>query len=87
MNPVDVERAVDYVARAKDVAKIADRFADEGDRAGRLSQPVVEALHREGLLGMWVPRSVRGGLELDPAVVAPGHRERVVRRSVGRAGC
>lgn len=65
MNPVDVERTVDYVARAKDVAKIADRFADEGDRAGRLSQPVVDALHREGLFGIWVPRSVRGGLELD----------------------
>jgi alkylation response protein AidB-like acyl-CoA dehydrogenase len=65
MNPVDVERAVDYVARAKDVAKIADRFADEGDRAGQLSQPVVDALHRAGLFGVWVPRSVRGGLELD----------------------
>ena len=65
MNPVDVDRTVDYVARAKDVATIADRFADEGDRAGRLSQPVVDALHREGLFGIWVPRSVRGGLELD----------------------
>jgi alkylation response protein AidB-like acyl-CoA dehydrogenase len=65
MNPVDVDRTVDYVARAKDVATIADRSADEGDRAGRLSQPVVDALHREGLFGIWVPRSVRGGLELD----------------------
>src|SRR5215510_7892676 len=57
--------SVDYVARAKDVATLADRHADEGDRAGRLSQPVVDALHREGLFGIWVPRSVRGGLELD----------------------
>src|SRR5215510_7656402 len=65
MNPVDVEPATHYRARAKDVAAIADRFADEGDRAGRLSQPVVEALHREGLLGMWVPRSVPRGSELD----------------------
>src|SRR5215472_13062972 len=65
MNPVDVEPATHYRARAKDVATIADRFADEGDRAGRLSQPVVEALHREGLLGMWVPRSVPRGSELD----------------------
>src|SRR5215471_19153101 len=65
MNPVDVEPATHYRTRAKDVAAIADRFADEGDRAGRLSQPVVEALHREGLLGMWVPRSVPRGSELD----------------------
>jgi len=65
MNPVDVEPATHYRARAKDVATIADRFADEGDRAGTLSQPVVEALHREGLLGMWVPRSVPRGSELD----------------------
>jgi alkylation response protein AidB-like acyl-CoA dehydrogenase len=65
MNPVDVEPATHYRTRAKDVAAIADRFADEGDRAGRLSQPVVEALHRERLLGMWVPRSVPRGSELD----------------------
>ena len=31
-----------------------------------LAPPVAEALHSEGLLGMWVPRSLRGGLELDP---------------------
>jgi len=57
--------SIDYVARAKDVAKVADLHAEEGDRAGRLSQAVVDALHREGLFGIWVPRSVRGGLELD----------------------
>ena len=64
MNPVTVEPAVDYVSRAKDVAKIADRHADEGDRAGRIPQPVVDALHREGLFGIWVPRTVPGGSEL-----------------------
>ena len=52
--------------RATAVAAIADRYADEGDKQGCLSPPVVEALHREGLYGMWVPRSVRGGAELDP---------------------
>jgi indole-3-acetate monooxygenase len=52
--------------RAKSVAGIADRHADEGDKLGQLAEPVVEALHREGLLGMWVPRSVAGGSELDP---------------------
>jgi len=50
---------------AKEVANIADTFAEEGDRQGRLSPPVVDALHREGLLGMWTPKSVRGGSELD----------------------
>src|SRR5687767_15931614 len=57
---------VDLPTRAKSVAAIADEYADEGDRQGELSPPVVEALHREGLYGMWVPRSVRGGAELDP---------------------
>lgn len=52
--------------RAKSVAEIADRHADEGDKLGQLAEPVVEALHREGLLGMWVPRSIAGGAELDP---------------------
>jgi alkylation response protein AidB-like acyl-CoA dehydrogenase len=65
MNPAIVEPTVDYVSRAKDVAKIADRHADEGDRAGRIPQPVVDALHREGLFGIWVPRTVPGGSELD----------------------
>lgn len=65
MNPVTVEPTVEYVSRTKEVAALAERYAEEGDRAGRLSQPVVDALHREGLFGVWVPRSVRGGLELD----------------------
>jgi indole-3-acetate monooxygenase len=65
MNPVSVESTVDYVSRAKDVATLADRFADEGDRTAQLSQPVVDALHREGLFGIWVPRTVPRGLELD----------------------
>ncbi len=65
MDPVDVGRVVDYVARARDVAKIADRCADEGDRAGQLSKGVVDALDREGLFGIWVPRNVPRGIELD----------------------
>jgi indole-3-acetate monooxygenase len=54
------------VDRAKAVAAIADQHGDYGDREGRLAEPVVDAFHREGLLGMWTPRSIRGGLELDP---------------------
>ncbi len=65
MNPVDVSPALDVVARAQRVADLASRFGDEGDRLGRLSQPVVDALHEEGLFGIWVPRIVPGGSELD----------------------
>jgi alkylation response protein AidB-like acyl-CoA dehydrogenase len=48
------------------VAAVARECAEAGDREGRLADPVVEAFHREGLLGMWVPRTLRGGLELAP---------------------
>jgi alkylation response protein AidB-like acyl-CoA dehydrogenase len=51
--------------RAKAVGSIANEHADWGDQHGQLAEPVVEALHREGLYGMWVPRSL-GGAELDP---------------------
>jgi alkylation response protein AidB-like acyl-CoA dehydrogenase len=57
---------VDLADRAKAVAHIADQHAEFGDREGRLAEPVVDALHREGLFGMWVPASVPGGAELDP---------------------
>jgi alkylation response protein AidB-like acyl-CoA dehydrogenase len=62
----EIEQPGSLMARAKSIADIADRHADEGDKLGRLAEPVVEALHREGLLGMWVPRSLAGGAELDP---------------------
>jgi alkylation response protein AidB-like acyl-CoA dehydrogenase len=51
--------------RAQRVAKIADQHADYGDKNGRLAEPVVDALHREGLFGMWVPKALNGA-ELDP---------------------
>jgi alkylation response protein AidB-like acyl-CoA dehydrogenase len=56
---------MDLVERAKRVGKLANEHADYGDEHGRLAEPVVEALHREGLFGMWVPRSLKGA-ELDP---------------------
>jgi len=62
---VDVSPALDLVARARHVAAIADKFGEEGDRQGRLSQPVVDALHDERMFGMWVPGSVAFGSELD----------------------
>ena len=52
--------------RAKAVSAIANECAEVGDREGRLAAPVVDAFHREGLLGMWVPGVLKGGLELGP---------------------
>jgi alkylation response protein AidB-like acyl-CoA dehydrogenase len=60
-----VSPAADLVARAKHVAAVADQFAEEGDREGRLSQAVVDALHSERLFSMWVPHTVAFGSELD----------------------
>src|SRR5262245_46091938 len=56
---------IDLPARAAAVGALASEHAEYGDKHGRLADPVVEALHREGLYGMWVPRSL-GGAELDP---------------------
>jgi indole-3-acetate monooxygenase len=53
------------INRAKAVGALASAHAEAGDRDGMLSTPVVEAFHGEGLLGMWVPRSLRGA-ELGP---------------------
>lgn len=57
---------LDLPTRATAVATIADDHAKAGELQGQLSAAVVEAFHREGLLGMWVPRSLPGGVELDP---------------------
>jgi len=58
--------AHDLIRGAKAAATIADQHADRGDKEAQLADPVVDALHREGLFGMWVPRAVSRGLELDP---------------------
>jgi alkylation response protein AidB-like acyl-CoA dehydrogenase len=57
---------MDLPERAKRVAELASAHAEYGDENGRLAQPVVDALHAEGLLGMWTPKSLKGGAELDP---------------------
>jgi alkylation response protein AidB-like acyl-CoA dehydrogenase len=66
MSTASIERAPDLIGAASRVAAIADEHAERSDREGQLSAAVVDALTREGLFGMWVPRSVRGGVELDP---------------------
>ena len=78
--------AIDLPARAEAVAELADAHAADADAQGCLTAPVVEALHREGLLGMWVPRSIRGGAELDPVSSLRVLEQRVLRRSVDRLG-
>jgi len=57
--------AADPVARASALFPLLDEHAATGDARGQLADEVVEALHRERLWGMWVPREL-GGLELDP---------------------
>jgi alkylation response protein AidB-like acyl-CoA dehydrogenase len=67
MTTASIERIpADVIGAASRAAAVADEYAERGDRDGRLSDPVVDALIREGLFGMWVPRSIRGGVELDP---------------------
>ena len=61
-----VEQKPDVIERAKRVGTLARKHAEESERLGKLADPVAEALHSEGLLGMWLPRTLRGGLELDP---------------------
>jgi alkylation response protein AidB-like acyl-CoA dehydrogenase len=61
-----VEPTRDLLGGAAAAAAVADEHAEHGDRQGQLSAAVVDALNREGLFGMWVPRSIRGGAELDP---------------------
>ena len=64
MSVTSVAGVADLPERARSVATTADKHAEEGDRNGQLSRPVVDALHRERLLAMWVPQSL-GGAELD----------------------
>jgi alkylation response protein AidB-like acyl-CoA dehydrogenase len=52
--------------RAKEIAALANEYAQHGDEHGQLAEPVVEALHNHRMFGMWVPKTVPGGSELDP---------------------
>jgi indole-3-acetate monooxygenase len=51
--------------RAKALVPLLDAEGGYGDVHGQLAPNVVDALHRDGLLKMWVPE-VLGGAELDP---------------------
>lgn len=52
--------------RAREIGALANEHAQYADEHGRLAEPVVEAMHEHDMFGMWVPKSVPGGSELDP---------------------
>lgn len=62
----DAGRTMSLSERAKEIAALANEHAQHGDEHGQLAEPVVEALHNHRMFGMWVPKSVPGGSELDP---------------------
>ena len=62
----DAAEAMTLPERAKEIAALANEHAHHGDEHGQLAEAVVEAMHQHQMFGMWVPRSVRGGAELDP---------------------
>ncbi|MFI7642825.1 acyl-CoA dehydrogenase family protein [Nonomuraea sp. NPDC049400] len=51
--------------RARDLRPLIERDADAAEAQGRLTTPVVDALHEAGLFGIWVPTPL-GGAELSP---------------------
>ena len=64
MSVTTVSMETDLVEHARSVASVADKYAEEGDKNGQLASPVVDALLRERILGMWTPKAL-GGSELD----------------------
>ncbi|MFI6294768.1 acyl-CoA dehydrogenase family protein [Nonomuraea sp. NPDC050790] len=51
--------------RARALRPLIEAEADAAEAQGRLTEPVIEALHEAGLFGVWVP-TVLGGSELSP---------------------
>jgi alkylation response protein AidB-like acyl-CoA dehydrogenase len=57
--------ADEAVARARALQGLVDEQAGASEDLGQLTKDIDDALHEQGLYGMWVPKSL-GGLELDP---------------------
>ena len=57
--------ATDAVERARSLYTLLDEQAEASETLGKLTDDIDDALHDNGLYGMWVPKSL-GGLELDP---------------------
>jgi alkylation response protein AidB-like acyl-CoA dehydrogenase len=60
-----METDTDLPRRARGLFLLLDEHAPLAEAQGQLAEPVVDALHRDGMWGMWVPESL-GGSELDP---------------------
>src|SRR5437764_6775808 len=80
MNDLSLPSPVD---RARDLAPLVAAEADTIERGRRLTEPVVEELHRARLFRMFYPRSV-GGDEVEPAVYIEAVGE--LARADGSAG-
>jgi hypothetical protein len=61
----DAAQMASLPERARDVAELANEHAEYADAHGQLAAPVVDALHRNLMFGMWVPKSVPGGSEAE----------------------
>jgi len=68
---------------AKALAPQIVASAEDGERARRLSLPVVEAMAKAGLFRLWIPRAL-GGEEADPMTLVRAVEE--VSRADGAAG-
>lgn len=69
MNVISEISGVDLVQRARSVAVVAGKFADDVDRQGRFPSEAIAAMKAEGLLGMQVPVEL-GGMGASIAEVA-----------------
>ena len=56
-------RMDEWLARARSLAPLVERYRDEGEAQRRLPQPVVQAMRQAGLFSMWMPRGL-GGAEV-----------------------
>jgi alkylation response protein AidB-like acyl-CoA dehydrogenase len=61
----DTTTTPDLLERARSIEPLLRANADAGDKSGRLTDEVEDALHEHRLFGLWVPREL-GGSELDP---------------------
>jgi alkylation response protein AidB-like acyl-CoA dehydrogenase len=68
---------------AKALAPQIVASAEDGERARRLSLPVVKAMAKAGLFRLWIPRAL-GGEEADPMTLVRAVEE--VSRADGAAG-
>ncbi|MER6583780.1 acyl-CoA dehydrogenase family protein [Nonomuraea sp. NPDC001023] len=55
-----------HLDRARDLRPLIESEAAEAEALGRLTDPVVAALHEAGLFGIWLPAPL-GGSELSPS--------------------